>query len=108
MRMSVAVKERKISQSAPSKIDSIVRQLFIPMLGMPTPAYTSFAQEDCEEALLRQVAQDKPDAMGSEAAFIDCMVQLYRKFQCGHECSDAASAPSHSRLAAPENGVALR
>ena len=107
--MSVAVKERKISQSAPSKIDSIVRQLFIPMLGMPTPSYTSFAQEDCDEALLRQVAQDKPDAMGSEAAFIDCMVQLYRKFQCGHECSpDAASAPSHSRLAAPENGVALR
>ena len=90
--MSVNVKERKISQSAPSKIDSIVRQLFVPMLGMPTPAYTSFAPEDFEETLVRQVAQDKPVAMESEAAFIDCMVQLYRKFQSGQ---DVASEPEY-------------
>ena len=100
MRMSVTVKERKVSQSAPSKIDSIVRQLFIPMLGMPTPPHTSFVPEDCEEILLRQVAQDKPDSMGSEAAFIDCMVQLYRKFQCGQESLGACVA-SHS--AVPES-----
>ena len=68
MRMSVVAKERKISQSAPSKIDSIVRQLFVPMLSMPTPSHTSFLMEDCEEALLRQVAQDKPDSTGSEDA----------------------------------------
>ena len=92
MRMSVAAKERKISQSAPAKIDSIVRQLFIPMLSMPTPPHTSFVPEDCEEALLRQVAQDKPDSMGSEAAFIECMVQLYRKFQSGQECGEAMKA----------------
>lgn len=91
--MSVTVKERKISQSAPSKIDSIVRQLFIPMLGMPTPSHTSFVPEDCEEALLRQVAQDKPDSMGSEDAFIECMVQLYRKFQCGQDGEGAARLP---------------
>jgi hypothetical protein len=83
MRMSAPAKERKISQSAPSKIDSIVRQLFVPMLGMPTPPHTSFVPEDCEEALLRQVAQDKPESMGSEDTFIECMVQLYRKFQGG-------------------------
>lgn len=91
MRMSVSVKERKISQSAPSKIDSIVRQLFIPMLGMPTPQHTSFMQEDCGESLLRQVAQDKPGSMGSEAAFIECMVQLYRKFQSGQEGGSVAN-----------------
>ena len=89
MRMSVTAKERKISQSAPSKIDSIVRQLFIPMLSMPTPSHTSFLVEDCEEALLRQVAQDKPDSLGSEAAFIECMVQLYRKFQSGLDAGSA-------------------
>jgi hypothetical protein len=90
MRMSVVPKERKISQSAPSKIDSIVRQLFVPMLSMPTPSHTSFLMEDCEETLLRQVAQDKPDSMGSEAVFIECMVQLYRKFQ---SCQEAVSLP---------------
>jgi hypothetical protein len=92
MRMSIAVKERKISQSAPSKIDSIVRQLFIPMLDMPTPPHTSFAPEDSEEALLRQVAQDKPGSMGSEADFIECMVQLYRKFQGVQDGGDAVKA----------------
>jgi hypothetical protein len=90
MRMSVSVKERKISQSAPSKIDSIVRQLFVPMLGMSTPAYTSFMPEDCEETLLRQVSHEKPDSMGSEAAFIECMVQLYRKFQSGLDAGESA------------------
>ena len=89
MHMSVVAKERKISQSAPSKIDSIVRQLFVPMLSMPTPSHTSFLMEDCEEALLRQVAQDKPDSMGSEDAFIECMVQLYRKFQSGQDAAGA-------------------
>lgn len=90
--MSVNVKERKISQSAPSKIDSIVRQLFVPMLGMPTPAFTSFAPEDFEDGLMRQVAQDKPGAMGSEAAFIECMVKLYRKFQSVQDTSSSVEA----------------
>ena len=58
MRMSTGAKERKVSQSAPSKIDSIVKQLFLPMLVMPTPSHTSFQAEDCEELLLRQVAQE--------------------------------------------------
>ena len=99
--MSVVVKERKVSQSAPSKIDSIVRQLFIPMLGMPTPPYTSFVPEDCEDVLLRQVAQDRPDSMVSEAAFIESMVQLYRKFQTHSVCPSAAeSAPDASLPAA--------
>ena len=94
MRMSVAVKERKISQSAPSKIDSIVRQLFVPMLSMPTPTHTSFALEDCDETLLRQVALDRPGSMGSEDAFIECMVQLYRKFQSG-QCASVPAGPEH-------------
>ena len=92
--MSVAVKERKVSQSAPSKIDSIVRQLFIPMLDMPTPKHTSFIPEDFNESLLRQVAQDYPGSMGSEADFIERMVQLYRQFQSGKtgEGGDAVKA----------------
>ena len=75
------VKERKISQSASCKIDSIVRQLFLPMLGMPTPDRTSFLPEDAEEQLMRQVAQELPGALSSESEFVDYMVLLYRKFQ---------------------------
>ena len=46
MRMSPSAvqptsKERKVSQSASCKIDSIIKQLFLPMLGMPTPERTS-------------------------------------------------------------------
>jgi hypothetical protein len=76
------VKERKISQSASCKIDSIVRQLFLPMLGMPTPERTSFLPEDAEDQLMRQVAQERPGALSSESEFVDYMVLLYRKFQC--------------------------
>lgn len=83
MRMSTVVKERKVSQSAPSKIDSIVKQLFLPMLVMPTPAHTSFQAEDGEELVLRQVAQDRPGALENEQAFVDYMVVLYRRFQSG-------------------------
>ena len=79
--MSTTVKERKVSQSASCKIDSIVRQLFLPMLGMNTPAFTSFQPEDSEDILLRQVAQERPEAMGDEGTFVDYMVHLYRKFQ---------------------------
>ena len=75
------VKERKVSQSASCKIDSIIRQLFLPMLGMPTPERTSFLAEDAEDQLLRQVAQERPDALGTESVFVDYMVLLYRKFQ---------------------------
>ena len=78
---SPVVKERKISQSASSKIDSIIRQLFLPMLGMPTPERTSFLPEDAEDQILRQVAQERPAALSSEADFVDYMVVLYRKFQ---------------------------
>lgn len=85
MRMSTpsspVVKERKISQSASSKIDSIIKQLFLPMLGMPTPERTSFLPEDSEDQILRQVAQERPVALVSESDFVDYMVVLYRKFQ---------------------------
>lgn len=76
-----SVKERKVSQSASSKIDSIVRQLFLPMLGMRTPELTSFAPEDADDALLRQVAESRPEALRSEEEFLSCMLGLYRKFQ---------------------------
>ena len=87
MRMSTPhtvppVKERKISQSASCKIDSIVRQLFLPMLGMPTPERTSFLPEDGEDQVMRQVAQERPDALSTESEFVAYMVLLYRKFQC--------------------------
>ena len=74
-------KERKVSQSASCKIDSIIRQLFLPMLGMPTPERTSFLAEDAEDQLLRQVAQERPCALATESDFVDYMVLLYKKFQ---------------------------
>lgn len=76
-----SVKERKVSQSASSKIDSVVRQLFLPMLGMRTPDFTSFSPEDADDALLRQVAESRPEALRSEEEFLACMLGLYRKFQ---------------------------
>jgi hypothetical protein len=82
MRMSTPTsKERKVSQSASSKIDNIIRQLFMPMLGMSTPAFTSFLAEDAEDLLLRQVALERPEALTSEIDFVDYMVHLYQKFQ---------------------------
>jgi hypothetical protein len=109
MRMSSHVRERKVSQSAPAKIDSVVRQLFIPMLAMPTPAYTSFVPEDSEEALLRQLAQERPASMESEAAFVECMVQLYRKFQSQMPAlaceSDPPSCPSRKAVKPEGSGV---
>ena len=83
---SPAVKERKVSLSASCKVDNIIRQLFMPMLSMPTPERTSFLAEDAEDQLLRQVAQERPSVLASEVAFVDYMVLLYRKFQresCG-------------------------
>ena len=76
-----SVKERKVSQSASSKIDCIVRQLFLPMLTMATPAHTSFVPEDLDDALLRQVSESKPAALQSEEEFVQYMLSLYRKFQ---------------------------
>ena len=99
--MSTVTKERKVSQSASSKIDSIVRQLFLPMLGMLTPELTSFQPEDSEEALVRQVAAERPCVMGSEAEFIEYMVQLYRRFQeGGAQGALAASDPAPTQAAA--------
>lgn len=98
MRMStphitpIAVKERKVSQSASCKIDSIVRQLFLPMLGMPTPERTSFLAEDMEDQLLRQVAQERPGVLATEVEFVDYMVLLYRKFQRDSTASDWVSS----------------
>lgn len=95
MRMSTpsspVVKERKVSQSASSKIDSIIRQLFLPMLGMPTPERTSFLPEDAEDQILRQVAQERPAALVSESDFVDYMVVLYRKFQKDQCAVDSGS-----------------
>lgn len=74
------VKERKVSQSASSKIDSIVRQLFLPMLTMPTPSHTSFLPESADAQVLRQVAEAHPGAVATEADFVRHMVDLYRRF----------------------------
>jgi hypothetical protein len=74
-----SVKERKVSQSASCKIDCIIKQLFLPMLGMTTPEKTSFQAE--EDTILRQVAEECPSALGSEQDFVEYMVVLYRKFQ---------------------------
>jgi hypothetical protein len=76
---SPSVKERKVSQSASCKIDSIIKQLFLPMLGMPTPEKTSFQPDD--DTLIRQVAEECPAALACETDFVDYMVVLYRKFQ---------------------------
>jgi hypothetical protein len=88
---STAVKERKVSQSASCKIDSIIRQLFLPMLSMPTPERTSFLAEDAEDQLLRQVAQERPGILATETEFVDYMVILYRKFQRESHASDSVS-----------------
>lgn len=88
--MSAVPKERKVSQSASCKIDNIVKQLFLPMLTMPTPDHTSFQPEDAEEGLIRQVAQERPAVMGSEGTFVDYMVQLYRKFHMQGEAATRA------------------
>jgi hypothetical protein len=100
MRMSSEVKERKVSQSAPSKIDSIVRQLFLPMLSIPTPEYTSFLLEDSDDLLVYRIARDKPDVVGSEAAFIEYMLGLYQKFQAqvGGAATGASSGVSTGGL----------
>ena len=76
-----SVKERKVSQSASSKIDSIIRQLFLPMISMPTPERTSFLPEEAEDSILHRVTRENPSAMASETSFVDYMVLLYRKFQ---------------------------
>lgn len=94
------VKERKVSQSASSKIDSIIRQLFLPMLGMLTPSHTSFQQEGGDAAILKQVADEHPEALGSEADFVQYMVGLYRKFSL-------VDAVEQSPLHAKEKRVGL-
>ena len=83
---SPSIKERKCSQSASCKIDSIVRQLFMPMLSMPTPSHTSFLAEDSEDSIVRQVSEENPSSMSSEADFVSYMVVLYRKFQGNLGC----------------------
>lgn len=82
MRMSSLPRERKTSQSASSKIDNIIKQLFIPMLTMSVPQFTSFQPDELEVGLIHQVAQSKPSAMDTESSFVDYMVHLYKKFYC--------------------------
>ena len=79
--MSNVIKERKLSQSASCKIDTVVQQLFLPMLQMTTPSHTSFQPEDSDDALMRQISQEKPEAVKTEEIFVEYMVELYRKFQ---------------------------
>ena len=88
MRMTMSqapVKERKVSQSASSKIDSIIRQLFLPMLSMPLPESTCFTslEEDAEpeDIIMQQVTKKNPSAMSSEGEFVAYMVKLYQSFQ---------------------------
>jgi len=76
--VSPCVKERKVSQSASCKIDCIIRQLFVPMLRMSTPDRTSFLAD--EDAVMRQLAEECPTALASEADFVEYMLVLYRRF----------------------------
>ena len=78
--MSTVVKERKVSPSASCKIENIIKQLFLPMLKMPTPGFTSFQAEDHEDLVIKAISNDKPEAMRTEESFVDYMVTLYRKF----------------------------
>jgi hypothetical protein len=87
---SPSVKERKVSQSASCKIDCIIKQLFLPMLGMPTPDRTCF-QPDDDTLVIRQVAEECPAALVSEVEFVQYMVVLYRKFQAQNACEDFKS-----------------
>ena len=38
----------------------------------------SFLPDDADDAILRQVAQERPGVMASEADFVEYMVGLYR------------------------------
>ena len=78
--MSTVVKERKVSPSASCKIENIIKQLFLPMLNMPTPSFTSFQAEDHEDLVIKAISNYKPEVMRTEDCFIDYMVTLYRKF----------------------------
>ena len=92
MRMaSHPAKERKVSPSASSKIDGIIKHLFLPMLSMPTPDRTCFQPDD--DDVLRQVAEECPAALESEAAFVEHMVALYRKFQSSELAKDLSDQP---------------
>lgn len=102
---TASVKERKTSQSASSKIDSIVRQLFVPMLCMPTPDRTSFLAEDNEDQILRQVAQECPSALASESKFMDYMVLLYHKFQRESPGSDNFLQQGLNHVHSSENSI---
>ena len=79
------VKERKVSLSASCKIDSIIRQLFLPMLSMQLPESTCFTtsdEDECVESIImQQVSRKNPTAMNSEGEFVAYMVQLYQRFQ---------------------------
>jgi hypothetical protein len=92
MRMaSHPAKERKVSPSASSKIDGIIKHLFLPMLNMPTPDRTCFQADD--DDVLRQVAEECPAALESEAAFVEHMVALYRRFQSNELAKDVPDQP---------------
>ena len=81
--MPAAVKERKSSQSASSKIDNIIKQLFLPMLNMSPPSRTSFLPEDTEGRFMRHLGNEHPDIMEKESLFVDHMLTLYRKYLLG-------------------------
>ena len=67
------------------------------MLCMPAPPQTSFLPEDADDAILRQVAQERPGALASEADFVEYMVGLYRKFS--EPLRVAEEAPLHAEQA---------
>lgn len=98
------VKERKVSQSASSKIDSIVRQLFLPMLTMPTPSHTSFLHEGADAQILRQVAEEHPEVVKTEADFVSHMVALYRRFALDLEEPPPVPSPVDQPPPEPEEG----
>ncbi len=77
----LAVKEQKVTQSASSKIDNIVRQLYLPMLCMPTPERTSFLTEDAvvDNPILDRISHENPEALATESNFMDYVALLYNR-----------------------------
>ena len=72
-------------------------KLKIPSMLLAEKLRTQFLPEDADDAILRQVAQERPGALASEADFVEYMVGLYRKFS--EPLRVAEEAPLHAEQA---------
>jgi hypothetical protein len=104
------VKERKVSQSASSKIDSIIRQLFLPMLSMPLPESTCFTslEEDAEpeDIIMQQVTKKNPSAMSSEGEFVAYNASAVSEAELADEYHDlVAELTATGELAAADDAL---